>query len=167
MNTLKENKAMKRNNNTEPTNGMLTNPMDIGTDEFKDFQAILLNKAKSRSEAQQREIELLAIKFKMQDYLESEEAELKLPGEFLKEYLKMLEIPQKKFAHYIKINPSNLSKLIKGDRPINYELAIILGNIFNNDPMLWIEIQAKNELKKIRKTETRKFNNYSLKDLMT
>ncbi len=49
MNTLKENKAMKRNNNTEPTNGMLTNPMDIGTDEFKDFQAILLNKAKSQN----------------------------------------------------------------------------------------------------------------------
>jgi addiction module HigA family antidote len=158
---------MKRNNNTEPTKGILTNPMDTGTDDFKDFQAIMLNKAKSRSEAQQREIELLSIKFQMQDYLESEVTELKLPGEFLKEYLKMLEIPQKKFAHYIEINPSNLSKLIKGERPINYELAIILGSIFNNDPMLWIEIQAKNELKKIRKNKARRFNNYSLKDLMT
>lgn len=158
---------MKRNNSTKPTNGMLTNPMDTGTDEFKDFQAILLNKAKNRSEVQQREIELLSIKFRMQDYLESEETELKLPGDFLKEYLKTLDISQKKFAHYIEINPSNLNKLIKGERPINYELAIILGNIFNNAPMLWIEIQAKNELKKIRKTKTRRFNNYSLKDLMT
>ena len=99
---------MKRNNNTEPTNGMLTNPMDTGTDEFKDFQAIMLNKAKSRSEPKKREIELLSIKFQMQDYLESEETEPKLPGEFLKEYLKTLGIPQKKFAHYIEINPSNL-----------------------------------------------------------
>jgi len=160
-------KAMKRNNNTEPTYGMLTNPMDTGTDEFKDFQALMFNKAKNRSEAQKREIELLSIKFQMQDYLESEENELKLPGEFLKEYLKTLGIPQKKFAHYIEINPSNLSKLISGERPINYELAIILGKIFNHDPMLWIEIQAKNELKKIRKTKTRRFSNYSLKDLMT
>lgn len=158
---------MKRNNSIEPTNGMLTNLMDTGTDEFKDFQAILLNKVKNRSEAQQREIELLSIKFQMQDYLESEETELKLPGDFLKEYLKTLDIPQNKFAHYIEINPSNLNKLIKGERPINYELAIILGKIFNNDPMLWIEIQAKNELKKIRKTKTRRFNNYSLKDLIT
>ncbi|MDG5800661.1 addiction module antidote protein, HigA family [Marinilabiliaceae bacterium ANBcel2] len=158
---------MKRDSNTEPTNGMLTNPMDIGTDEFKDFQAILLNKTKSRSEAQQREIELLSIKFQMQDYLESEETELKLPGDFLKKYLKTLDIPQKKFAHYIELNPSNLNKLIKGERPINYELAIIFGKIFNNDPMLWIEIQAKNELKKIRNTKTRRFKNYSLKDLMT
>lgn len=158
---------MKRNNSTEPTNGMLTNPMDSGTDEFKNFQAILLNKAKNRTEAQQREIELLAIKFQMQDYLESEENEFKLPGDFLKEYLKTLDISQKKFAHYIEINPSNLNKLIKGERPINYELAIILGKIFNNDPILWIEIQAKNELKKIKKNKTRRFNNYSLKDLMT
>lgn len=158
---------MKRNNSTEPANGMLTNPMDTGTEEFKDFQAILLNKAKNRSEAQQREIELLSIKFQMQDYLESEETELRLPGDFLKEYLKTLDISQKKFAHYIDINPSNLNKLIKGERPVNYELAIILGQIFNNDPMLWIEIQAKNELKKIRHAKTRRFNNYSLKDLMT
>ncbi|MDZ7774667.1 MAG: HigA family addiction module antitoxin [Bacteroidales bacterium] len=154
----------RKNNNIEPTNGMLTNTMDTGTDEFKDFQAIMLNKSKSRSEAQQREIELLSIKFQMQDYLESEETELKLPGEFLKEYLKTLGIPQKKFAHYIEINPSNLSKLINGERPINYELAIILGKIFNTDPMLWIEIQAKNEIRKIK---TKRFNNYSLKDLIT
>lgn len=157
---------MKRNDSTEPANGMLTNPMDTGTDEFKDFQAILLNKAKNRSEAQQREIELLSIKFQMQDYLESEETDLKLPGDFLKEYLKVLDISQKKFAHYIEMNPSNLNKLIKGERPINYELAIILGKIFNNGPMLWIEIQAKNELEKIRNTKARRFNNYSLKDLM-
>lgn len=158
---------MKRNTNNEATKGMLTNQMDIGTDDFKDFQAIMLNKAKSQTETQKMEIELLAIKFQMQDYLESEDIEIKQPGEFLKEYLKTLEIPQKKFAHYIGINPSNLSKLIKGERPINYEIAIILGKIFNNDAMLWIEIQAKNELKKIRRTKTRKFSNYSLKDLIT
>jgi addiction module HigA family antidote len=157
---------MKRKNNTEPSNGMLTNQMDIGTDEFKDFRAIMLNKVNSQPEAQKREIELLAIKFKMQDYLESEDTELKLPGEFLKEYLKTLRIPQTKFAHYIDINPSNLSKLIKGERPINYELAIVLGNIFNNEPMLWIEIQAKNELKKIKRDRTSQFNHYSLKDLI-
>ena len=157
---------MKRNNSTEPTNGMLTNSMDTGTDEFNDFQAILLNKVKSRSEAEQMEIELLSIKFQMQDYLESEETELKLPGDFLKEYLETLDIPQKKLAHYIDINPSNLNKLIKGERSINYELAIILGKIFNNDPMLWIEIQAKNELEKIKNTPTSSINSHTETDKM-
>ena len=92
--------------------------------------------------------------------------DVKLPGEFLKQYLKTLGIPQKRFADYININPSNLSKLISGERPINYELAIILGKIFSNSPMLWIEVQAKNELNRIQKTKNR-YSNYSLKDLIT
>jgi addiction module HigA family antidote len=158
---------MKKSNHIEPLNGVLTNQMDVGTDEFKKFQAILLNKSKERSTAQKRDIELLAIKFKMEDYLESEEQDIKLPGEFLKQYLKTLEIPQKKFANYINLNPSNLSKLISGERPINYELALIFGKIFNNEPMLWIEIQVKNEFKKIIKSKHKKYHNYSLNDLIT
>lgn len=158
---------MKKNNNMEPLNGVLTNQMDIGTNEFNEFQAILLNKSKERSTAQKREIELLALKFKMEDYIESEGQDVKLPGEFLKQYLKTLEIPQKKFANYINLNPSNLSKLISGERPINYELALIFGKIFNNDPILWIEIQVKNELKKIKKVKLEKYRNYSLNDLIT
>lgn len=158
---------MKKSNHIEPLNGVLTNQMDVGTDEFKKFQAILLNKSKERSTAQKRDIELLALKFKMEDYLESEEQDVKLPGEFLKQYLKTLEIPQKKFANYINLNPSNLSKLISGERPINYELALIFGKIFNNDPMLWIEIQVKNEFKKINQSKHKKYHNYSLNDLIT
>ncbi|MGV8094198.1 MAG: HigA family addiction module antitoxin [Mangrovibacterium sp.] len=158
---------MKKNNYTDPSGGVLTSRMDIGTDEFKEFQAILLNKSKERSSAQKREIELLALKFKMEDYLESEEQEVKLPGEFLKQYLKTLGIPQKRFASYIHLNPSNLSKLISGERPINYELALIFGKIFNHDPMLWIKIQAKNELKRIKQIKHKKYHNYSLNDLIT
>jgi len=158
---------MKQNNNAEPANGMLTNQMDIGTDEFKDFQSIMLSKSGNQSDAQKREIELLAIKFQMQDYLESGDTGFKQPGEFLKGYLKALGISQKKFAHYIGINPANLSKLIKGERPINYELAIILGKIFKIDPLLWIEIQTKNELRRIRSTNPKKFNQYSLRDLIS
>lgn len=157
---------MKKINHPEPLNGALTNPMDIGTHEFKEFQAILLNKAKERSVAQKRDIELLALKFIMEDYLESEELDVKLPGEFLKQYLKTLEIPQNKFASYIHLNPSNLSKLISGERPINYELALIFGKIFNNDPILWIEIQVKNELRKITKEKQERYRHYSLKDLI-
>lgn len=158
---------MKNNNYQEPKNGVLTDQMDVGTDDFNKFQAILLNKSKELSASQKRDIELLALKFKMEDYIEQEEQDVKLPGEFLKQYLKTLGIPQKRFANYIDINPSNFSKLISGERPINYELAIILGKLFNNSPMLWIEIQAKNELNRIRKIKHNKYRNYSLNDLIT
>ncbi len=59
-----------------------------------------------------------------------------------------------------------MSKLISGERPINYELALIFGKLFNNDPMLWIEIQAKNELRKLKKARKEKYHNYSLHDLI-
>ena len=155
------------NNSQEQANGVLTHQMDVETDDFKKFQAILLNKSKERSVSQKREIELLALNFKMEDYLALDEQDVKLPGEFLKQYLKTLGIPQKRFANYININPSNFSKLISGERPINYELAIILGKLFNNNPMLWIEIQAKNELNRLRKMKHNKSRNYSLNDLIT
>ncbi|MBI9039607.1 MAG: hypothetical protein JEY97_15870 [Bacteroidales bacterium] len=158
---------MKNNKQIEPTNDALTNRMDVGTNSFDEFQAILLNKSKKQTIEQKRKIELLALKFKMEDYLKSEGHDIKLAGEFLKLYLKTLHIQQNKFANYIGINPSNLSKLIIGERPINYELALIFGKIFNNNPMLWIEIQAKNELMKLKKTKSQKYQSYSLNDLIT
>lgn len=158
---------MKKNEQIEPTDGALTNRMDVGTDSFNEFQAILLNKSKERSIEQKRNIELLSLKFRMEDYLKSEGHDVKLAGEFLKLYLKTLRIKQNKFAKYVGLNPTNLSKLISGERPINYEFALILGKIFNSDPMLWIEIQAKNELNKLKNARSKKYPKYSLNDLIT
>ena len=95
-----------------------------------------------------------------------DEIDMKLAGAFLKQYLKPLRIKQTKFANYIGLKPSNFSKSINGERPINYDLALILGKIFNIDPMLWIEIQTKNELNKLKNAEDNRYN-YSLNDLMS
>lgn len=149
----------------EPENGILTNQMDVNSSEFEKFQAKLLNKSRERTEEQKINIELLALKYRIENYLEREEGEIKLAGEFIKQYLKVLQIKQNRFASYIGIKPSNLSKLLKGERPINYELALILGKIFNINPMLWIEIQAKNELLSLKRRR-KDFYKYSLKDLL-
>ncbi|OYT13277.1 MAG: transcriptional regulator [Bacteroidetes bacterium 4572_114] len=151
---------MKKNKETEPTTGVLTNRMDTKTNEFDQFQAILLTKSKERSEKQKRHTEIMSLKFKMEDYLESEGQDISLAD------LKALQIQQNKFADYIGLKPSNLSKLINGERPINYEMALIFGEIFNIDPMLWIEIQAKNELKKLKTSGRSKYQKYSLSDLI-
>jgi addiction module HigA family antidote len=153
-------------NYKEPSKGILTNRMDVNTPEFDEFQAILLNKSKNQTEYQKREIELLAIKFKMEDYLVSEDSEVKLAGEFLKSFLKTTHIRQNKFADYIGLKPSNLNKVIGGERPISYEIAIILGRIFSTEPMIWLNIQAKNEFKKIVQSKQSKYNRYSLDDLV-
>lgn len=156
------------NKNTEATefNGILTQPMDVGSEEFKTFQAILLNHAKTQSNRQRKEIELMALKLQMKAYLEAAEAPTQLAGEFLKTCLKTLQIRQNKFASYIGIRPSNLSKLLKGERPINHELALILDQLFNIDAELWLEIQDKNELEKLRRSDKSSYQQYNLDDLL-
>ena len=145
---------------------VLTDRMDVGTKEFNEFQAILLNKSKERSNERKKMIELMALKFEMEDYLNSEEKHSKLVGDFLKAYLNAFGIRQNKFAHYIGIRPSNLTKLIKGQRSLNHELALVFGTIFGNDPMLWLDIQDKNKLYELSKTKRKEMKKYSLDDLI-
>lgn len=52
--------------------GVLTELMDVGTEDFKDFQAFILSKVNSRTKDQQLFVELIALKFKMEDYLNNE-----------------------------------------------------------------------------------------------
>ena len=157
---------MKTNKKEEPSVGVLTKRMDIGSKEFDEFQAIVLNKSKAKSEKQKRKIELMALKIRMEDYLKSEDNEIVLPGEFIKACLEISRVRQNKFAEYIGLKPSNLSKLIGGERPINHEIAIILGKIFNVEAMLWLNIQSKNELIKMKQSNKKKFAKYSLDRLI-
>ncbi|PWH85241.1 helix-turn-helix transcriptional regulator [Brumimicrobium oceani] len=116
--------------NQENKAQVLTDRMDVGTKEFNEFQAILLNKSRERSIEQKKVVELMSLKFKMEDYLNSKDKHFKLVGDFLKEFLNAFEIRQNKFADYIGMRPSNLTKLIKGERALNHELALVFGTIF-------------------------------------
>jgi addiction module HigA family antidote len=153
--------------NYEPEESALTNKMDIGTKGFNDFQAILLNKSRQRSENQKRKIDLLTLKYRMEDYINSDTNNIRQVGDFLKVILRSLNIQQNTFANYIGLKPSNLSKLLNGERSINYDLALIFGRLFNHDPMLWIEIQAKNEINRLEHSDKDKYSDYSLNDLIS
>lgn len=144
---------------------VLTERTDVETREFNEFQAILLNDSKERSVERKKTVELMALKFRMEDYINSKDQHSKLVGDFLKEYLNAFEVRQNTFAHYIGIKPSNLSKLIKGERPLNHELALVFGTIFKNDPKLWLDIQDKNKLYELSKAN-REQKKYSLDDLI-
>ncbi len=145
---------------------VLTDRMDVGAKEFSEFQAILLNKSKERSKERKKMVELMALKFKMEDYLNSKDKHSKLVGDFLKDYLSAFEIRQNKFAHYIGVKPSNLTKLIKGERSLNHELALVFGTIFENDPMLWLDIQDKKKLYELSEIKRKEIKKYSLDDLI-
>ncbi len=152
---------------TEPKNGLLTERLEVNNPDFSQFQEILLNKSKEQTKWQKINIELAAIRIQMEDYIKSnKKGESKLLGEFLKLFLDALHIRQNKFAHYIDLEPSNLNKIIKGERQINSEIALKIAKIFKLDPLLLLEIQIKNDLLKITNAKSKQIEKYSLKDLI-
>lgn len=158
---------MKNKKRAEPQNGLLTERMDVSSPEFKQFQAILLDKLKEQTRWQKINIELAAIRIQMEDYIESDnKSEPKLLGEFLKSFLNTLNIRRNRFANYLEIDPTNLSKIIKGERQINPETALKIGKTFGLDPLLLLKIQIKNELSKLTGEKNQQIEKYSLNNLM-
>ena len=151
----------------EPQNGLLTEKMDVNTPEFAHFQAIILNKSRQQSRLQKANIELAAIKIQIEDYIKSgHHSEPKLLGEFLKSFLTALNIRQNKLASYMEMEPSNLSKVLNGERQINSEIALKFGRIFGLDPLVLLEIQAKNEILMVLSQKREQFKKYSLEGLI-
>ena len=95
------------------------------------------------------------------EYLDQDDAIIPV-GDFIKECLRVIDVRQKHFAAYIDWNSGNLTKLLNGSRKVNYELAMILGNTFNINPSLWLQVQDKNELMQLRRVNREKYKGYSL-----
>ncbi|MEW6109265.1 MAG: HigA family addiction module antitoxin [Nitrospirota bacterium] len=69
------------------------------------------------------------------------------PGEFLAEILREMGISQAEFARTIGVSPMRISHVIKGDRPVTAELALLFGRAFNQTPQYWLNLQASYDLK--------------------
>jgi antitoxin HigA-1 len=69
------------------------------------------------------------------------------PGEFLAEILGEMRLSQAEFARSIGVSPMRISHVIKGDRPVTAELALLFGRAFNQSPQYWLNLQAAYDLK--------------------
>lgn len=157
---------MKTSELQDPKKGLLTESMDIGTEEFQDFQQFILSKANSRTQAQRIFTEQMALRYRMEDYLNTEPEQQVSIGSFLRSFLTATGIKQSKFAQYIGLRPSNFSKLLTGERKLNLELALTLESIFTIDAMVWLGIQTQNELRNIPTSTMEKLTKFSLAELM-
>lgn len=159
---------MAKNKKIEPKSGALTTSMNVNSKEFKAFQLFLSNRVDSLSEKQKSRIELLALKIKIEDYLNSneDESDMITVGDFLRLYLDKLDIKQNLLAKYIGLKPSNFSKILSGSRKLNFELAFIISHIFNLDPKVWMLIQVKNEYLELKKAKLEYYQNFKLEDLV-
>lgn len=140
--------------------------IDFTSEEYKIFKEKLDVLIGSQTKEEKAEIEHLSLKIKMESYLEDRLAEEKGLGEFILDFLKNVGISQSRLASQIEIRPSNLNKILKGDRRLNMALAIQIGDILDLDPSLLIQIQAKNELNQFTRMNTSKRNKINYKDLI-
>ncbi len=69
------------------------------------------------------------------------------PGVFLKEIIDKLGISQAEFARSIRVSPMRISHIIKGQRPVTAELALLFGRAFGQSPQYWINLQTAYDLK--------------------
>jgi plasmid maintenance system antidote protein VapI len=150
----------------EPEFGLIAAPVNTDAKDFIRHQAMILNHINSQSGEERLTIELLALKFKMLDYLNSDNSEIVTCGDFLRFHLNLLNVSQKNFAKFIEFDSSVISKILKGERGISPELSLKLGRLFPAEPLLWLEIEAKNELRRLLKINPVSFEKYSLSALL-
>ena len=128
----------------------------------------ILELSKKQTPEEIRANNLLSLKFQMQSYVaKRDNTEIIEAGFFLQELIRAVGVSQKVFAKYIDYKPSNLSALLKGRRKISIDLALKLGKIFNINPTLWINIQSKNELRKMQMQDMKKYEAYHLDTLLS
>ena len=68
------------------------------------------------------------------------------PGVALEKLLNENQLTVYRLSKEIKIDPSLLSKIIKGDRPISPLVSIALGKFFGVDEAYWISLQVQYDL---------------------
>ncbi len=64
------------------------------------------------------------------------------PGELIRDELQSIGMTQSKLAERIGVSPSLLNEVIKGKRPVNTELALLLEASIGVPADIWLNLQA-------------------------
>ncbi len=125
--------------------------ININSKEYKYLKEAIEEHAKGQTITQKIDYRLMGLKFKMESYAaENNPDPLIELGAFLRWHLEALTIKQKSLANYLDIEASNLNAILNGKRKLTVELALKLGQLFQADASLWLQIQNKNELIKLQ-----------------
>lgn len=98
--------------------------------------------------------ELLSIQYKIENYIESDtiDPEKSLKAlDFIKMYLKALDITKKDLARHLDMHDSNLHKYLSGERKLSAQIVLKLSKFTRTEPECWFRIQIKNELLELKK----------------
>lgn len=139
---------------------------DIWDDKRKEgVKEFIATQSAKQSKEQKLTNKLLSIQYKLEDYIENEDENIKVMKilDFVKMYLKVLGLTKKELADYFEMRDSNLHKYLTGERKLNAEVALKLSAFSHTKPEHWYRIQIKNELFELRK-EKQKIEAYKKYD---
>ncbi|KUJ61011.1 transcriptional regulator [Flavobacteriaceae bacterium CRH] len=127
---------------------------DIWNDKKKgDLKKAILSHSASQSKERILTNRLLSIQYKLEDYIqnESEDTEVLKILDFVKMYLKALNLTKKELAAYFEMRDSNLHKYLSGERKLNAKLVLKLSTFSHTKPEQWYRVEVKNELIELNK----------------
>lgn len=135
----------------------------------KSLSEFILSHSTKQTKDRQLRNELLAIKYQIEDYIEAENT----PGrrellDFVKMYLKTLNVTQKRLATLFEMKDSNLHKYLVGERKLNSDMVLKLSSFSHLSPEYWLKIEVKNELFEINKAKeaNKHYNKYDYRNLL-
>ncbi|MCF0056335.1 hypothetical protein [Dyadobacter sp. CY356] len=129
-------------------------------DKMKSLKEFITSHSEKQSKEQKLRNELLAIQYRIEDYIESDSISDRLRVlDFVKLYLKTFNVTQKTLADLFEMKDSNLHKYLVGERKLNTNIVLKLSSFSNLDPEYWLRVEVKNELIEINK-EKEKSNDY-------
>jgi len=138
-------------------------------DKSASLKEFITTQSQKQSEEQKLRNELLAIQYRIEDYIESENITDRLRIlDFVKLYLKTFNVSQKKLADLFEMKDSNLHKYLVGERKLNTSIVLKLSSFSHLDPEYWLRVEVKNELFEITKEKERSndYEKYDYRNLL-
>lgn len=68
------------------------------------------------------------------------------PGVYLKEILDELGVSQYRLAQEFGVSAMQVSHVVRGQRPLNAELALRLGRYLDQSPRYWLHLQSRYDI---------------------
>ena len=122
----------------------------LEANKLSQLRQFIVSESQKQSKERKLRNELLAIQFQMEDYIEKEKIENPMRIlDFVKLYLKTLNISQKDLASIFEMKDTNLYKYLVGDRKLNSDLVLKLSYFLHTPPEIWYYLQTKNDLNEL------------------
>jgi addiction module HigA family antidote len=142
---------------------------------LKGLREFIIVESGKQSPEQQLEYQMLGIQYRIEHYIHDLLIDVEGDGstdylsihDFVKMYLKLLNVTQKQLAELFEMKGSNLHKYLTGERKLNTDIAFKLASFTKTTPEHWLRLEIRNDLKKLGGTKAAEFEKYGYQNLVT